>query len=406
MRLLYTIGVRFYAFTVRIAAFFVPKAKDWVNGRAHLWDTLPKINNRDVYWFHCASLGEFDQGLPVMNLLRQKQPDAFILVTFFSPSGFNHYQKRQHPADFACYIPIDTARNARRFVAHFRPKTAFFIKYEFWANHIRELKNIHCELYSVSTSLRPGQHFFKWYGGFFRNTLQQFNYFFAQNQSTVDLLHSINIKNVMLSGDTRFDRVIENKKTIAENPIITDFVNGSQSVFIAGSTWPQDEELLNELIGSNRFEKYIVAPHNVDTNHVNGLVTRLKAPAVKYSEWGKQEGQETRILIIDTIGQLASAYSYASIAYVGGGFSGSLHNILEPAVFGLPVLFGPKFTRFPEAQAFIDNGIGFSVANEQELNHTVQQLITDRDQIAEKSIRFVEKNRGAAEKIMQFVFNK
>lgn len=406
MRLFYTIGVRLYAFSVRIAALFVPKAKDWVAGRKNLWKSLPEADDKEVYWFHCASLGEFDQGLPVMNLLRKQKPKAFILVSFFSPSGFNHYHKRQHPADFVCYIPIDTAGNARRFVTHFRPKAAFFIKYEFWANHIRELKKNDCELYSVSTSLRSGQHFFKWYGGFFRNTLKQFNYFFAQNQSTVDLLHSIAVDNVLLSGDTRFDRVIEHKKAVAENPIISAFVNGSQSVFIAGSTWPQDEELLKELIGSNRFEKYIVVPHNVDSNHVNSLMARLKTPAAKYSEWNTQKKTETPVLIIDTIGQLASAYSYAAIAYVGGGFSGSLHNILEPAVFGLPVLFGPKFSRFPEAQAFIDNGIGFSVTNEQELTHTIQQLIADRDQIAEKSIRFVEKNRGAAEKIMQFVFNK
>lgn len=404
MRLLYTIGVRLYAFTVRIAALFIPKARDWVNGRKNVWNALPEVKAREVYWFHCASLGEFDQGLPVMNLLRKQKPDAFILVTFFSPSGFNHYHKRQHPVDFACYIPIDTARNARRFVAHFQPKVTFFIKYEFWANHISELKKRKCELYSISTSLRPGQHFFKWYGGFFRNTLQQFNYFFAQNQTTVDLLHSIDIKNVMLSGDTRFDRVIENKNGLTENPIIRSFVGESKNVFIAGSTWPQDEELLQELIQSNRFEKYIIAPHNVNKQHIVSLMARLNSPVVRYSESNDQQLQPSPILVIDTIGQLASAYSYASIAYVGGGFSGSLHNILEPAVFGIPVIFGPKFSRFPEAQVFIDNGIGFSVADEQELNCTVQQLIADRDQIAEKSIHFVEKNRGAAEKIMQFVF--
>lgn len=403
MRLAYTIGVRLYAFTVRIAALFVPKAKDWVNGRKNLWNTLPEVKGKEVYWFHCASLGEFDQGLPVMNLLRNKKPEAFVVVTFFSPSGFNHYQKRQHPVDFACYIPVDTTGKAKRFVAHFHPKIAFFIKYEFWANHIRELKKNDCELYSVSTSLRPGQHFFKWYGGFFRNTLQQFNYFFAQNQPTVDLLNSIDIKNVMLSGDTRFDRVIEHKQTVPENRVISDFVNGSKSVFIAGSTWPQDEELLEELIAGNRFDKYIIVPHNVDASHVNSLVAKLKIPVVKYSEWSEREGGNTSVLIIDTIGQLASAYAYAAVAYVGGGFSGSLHNILEPAVFGLPVIFGPKFSRFPEAQAFIDNGIGFSVANEQELNHTVTQVIADRDQIAEKSIRFVEKNQGAAEKIIRYV---
>lgn len=405
MKLLYTAGVRFYAFVLRIAAPFHPKAKSWIDGRKKLWDSLPQTD-KDVFWFHCASLGEFDQGLPVMNLLREQKPNAFILVTFFSPSGYNHYQKRKHSVDFACYISIDTQKNAKRFVRHFQPKAAFFIKYEFWANHISEVKKINGKLYSVSTSLRPSQHFFKWYGGFFRNTLKQFNYFFAQNQLTVDLLETIGIKHVLLTGDTRFDRVIENKNSLIENEYINRFVGKTDSVFIAGSTWPKDEEILSGLIHSNEFDKYIIAPHNVNKQQIDELIDKIQIPVARYSELNKEKMKEVNVLIIDTIGQLASAYSYGTIAYVGGGFSGSLHNILEPAVFGLPVIFGPKFGRFPEAQLFIDSEIGFSISNSQELLSTVNHLKLNHELISEKSIRFVEQNKGASEKIVQKLFKK
>lgn len=406
MRFFYTTGVRLYAFIVQTASFFNSKANDWVKGREKLWESLPSTNDKDVYWFHCASLGEFDQGLPVMNLLRKEKPDAFILVTFFSPSGYNHYHKRQNPVDFACYIPVDTPGNARRFVAHFQPETAFFVKYEFWFNHISELKKNGCKIYSVSTLLRPDQHFFKWYGGFFRKMLKQFDYFFAQNQSTVDLLSSIEIKNVLLTGDTRFDRVVENKNKLADNPLIQQFIGNAQSVFIAGSTWPKDEELIEDLVNSRQFEKYIIAPHNVDKAHTDNLLRKVKGPVARYSSLKDGQHVNTNVLIIDSIGQLASAYSYASIAYVGGGFSGSLHNILEPAVFGLPVIFGPKFSRFPEAQAFIDEGIGFSAGTTQELDAYIEQIKENRDVISEKSIRFVEKNKGAAGKIVRFVLER
>lgn len=403
MKLAYTAGIRFYSFVLRILAFFHPKAKDWTEGRKNLWNSLPHTD-KEVFWFHCASLGEFDQGLPVMNLLRERKPNAFILVTFFSPSGYNHYQKRNHPVDFTCYIPIDTKKNARRFVHHFQPKAVFFIKYEFWANHISEIKKNGGKLYSVSTLLRPSHHFFKWYGNFFRDTLKQFDYFFVQNQLTIDLLETIGIKNVLLSGDTRFDRVIENKNSLTENKHISHFVNKSNSVFIAGSTWSKDEDLLFDLIQSNEFDKYIIAPHNVDKQHIHELIEKIKIPVVRYSELNENEVKKANVLIIDTIGQLASAYSYGTIAYVGGGFSGSLHNILEPAVFGLPVIFGPKFSRFPEAQSFIDSEIGFSISGSQELVNTILHLKAHRTIISEKSIRFVEQNKGASEKIIHKIF--
>lgn len=401
MRSFYTLGIRLYSILLGVVAPFIPKAKDWKQGRKNSWKHLPALAGKDVYWFHCASLGEFDQGLPVMNLLRSKYPDAFILVTFFSPSGFNHYHKRQHPADFVSYIPVDTKANAKRFVSHFKPKATFFVKYEFWINHINALKVQGSKLYSISTALRPNQHFFSWYGGFFRAALKQFDYFFAQNQVTVDLLHSIGIKDVMFTGDTRFDRVIENKRNLVVNQQIIDFVGDSKDVFIAGSTWPKDEEVLRKLIRSNRFEKFIIAPHNVDESHVEGIEKMVANTSVRLSQFDGVS--HANVLIIDSIGQLASAYSLAKVAYVGGGFSGSLHNILEPAVFGLPVIFGPKHSRFPEGETFIKAGIAYAIASEGELLTVVDTILNSFAGRPEKSIAFVEKNQGAAKTIISLV---
>lgn len=401
MRLFYTLGIRIYSILLGIVAPFIPKAKDWKQGRKNNWKHLPAVKGKDVYWFHCASLGEFDQGLPVMNLLRSKYPDAFILVTFFSPSGFNHYHKRQHPADFVSYIPVDTKANAKRFVSHFKPKATFFVKYEFWINHINALKVQGSKLYSISTALRPNQHFFSWYGGFFRAALKQFDYFFAQNQVTVDLLNSIGISCVEFSGDTRFDRVIENRRNLVVNEQIIDFVGTSKNVFIAGSTWPKDEEVLQDLLNSNRFEKYIVAPHNVDASHVEGIEKLISTTSIRLSQYTKDA--TAKVLIVDSIGQLASAYSLAKIAYVGGGFSGSLHNILEPAVFGLPVIFGPKHSRFPEGETFIKAGIGFSIQSKEDLMQQVDSLLQSYDGRPEMSVSFVEKNQGAAQKVINLV---
>ncbi|MCO5259310.1 MAG: 3-deoxy-D-manno-octulosonic acid transferase [Crocinitomicaceae bacterium] len=406
MKALYSIGIRCYAFVIRIASFFNPKAKDWVNGRKNFWQSLPNIKEKEVYWFHCASLGEFDQGLPVMNLLRKENPSAFILVTFFSPSGMNFYQKRKHPVDYACYLPIDTQQNAKRFITHFKPKHAFFVKYEFWANYIFELKKNKSKIYSISTLLRPNHRFFKWYGGYFRKILNQFDYFFVQNQSTFDLLKSINIHNAMITGDTRYDRVIENKNNLVKNEILSAFIGTSKAVFIAGSTWPKDEEVLKPIFEENLFERYIIAPHNVDEIHVQSLIKTINKPVIRYSKITPDELTAGSILVIDTIGLLASAYSYGSISYIGGGYSKSLHNILEPAVFGLPVIFGPIYNRFPEAQAFIDNGIGFSIKDTSELKTVIKHVISQKEEISHKSSLFIEENKGAAQKILSAILSR
>ncbi len=400
MNWLYTLGIRFYGMILWIAQFFVPKAKSWIEGRKNFWSRLPDVQHKDVYWFHCASLGEFDQGLPLMNRLKAENPNLFLLVTFFSPSGFEHYHKRQHAADFVCYLPLDTRSNARKFIRHFKPSHVFFVKYEFWTNYIAEAKNSGAKVYSVSALFREDHRFFKWYGGQFRETLRQIDYFFVQNQSSLQLLKSIGIGNAVLCGDTRFDRVIENRKNVQPDEKIKRFLN-EKKAFVVGSCWPEDESLLQNLILKEIGLPVIMAPHDISENHLLQIEKRFGDHIVRYSQWNGEMGK--RILLIDSIGKLANAYSYGKIAYVGGGFSGGLHNILEPAVFGLPVIFGPRHKRFPEAQTFIDAGVGFAVSTEQELNQAWSFILAHEAELSIKTENLVKESTGATEKILDFL---
>jgi 3-deoxy-D-manno-octulosonic-acid transferase len=399
MNLLYSLGIRFYGGILWVAQFFNPKAKSWVLGRKDFWNQLPQVNNQTIYWFHCASLGEFDQGLPLMNQLKSENPSIYILVTFFSPSGFENYQKRKHAADFVCYLPLDTKSNARKFIQHFKPQKVFFIKYEFWTNYILEAKRINAKVYSISALFRSDHRFFKWYGNQFRTTLRQIDYFFVQNQSSLDLLKSIGINQAVLSGDTRFDRVIENKKNVQKDAILEDFVK-EEKAFVIGSSWPEDEELLKTFIRACS-NPVIIAPHDISENHLIQIEKKFENESIRYSNW--ETNSSKKVLLIDSIGKLANAYSYGEIAYVGGGFSGSLHNILEPAVFGLPVIFGPKHKRFPEAQTFIDAGIGFSVANEEALKTAFNYIKQNQESLKIKTTELVLSSKGATQKIIDFL---
>ena len=397
MHILYNIGVFLLGIVMKSAALFHPKAKEWIIGRKNFFKELPSVKNKEVVWFHCASLGEFDQGLPLMEKIKLKKPNVFLLVTFYSPSGMNHYHKRNHSADYVCYLPLDTSSNANKFIQHFRPSQAYFIKYEFWSNYIFTAKKNGAMLFNISGIFREDHRFFKWYGSFFRKTLKQFDWFFVQNEKSSHLLQSIGLKNVSITGDNRYDRVIENKKKCPENQIISTFKN-NQRLIIIGSSWPEDESIILPWILKNDV-KVLIAPHNVDQKHIEQLKKNLPN-AVQYSKALLADIQNTRVMILDTIGHLASAYKYGTIAYVGGGFSGSLHNILEPAVFGLPVLFGPKFDRFPEAQAFIDNGFGFSVSTTKEFVFTLDKIDKTYSEISEKEISFIQENTGASDKII------
>lgn len=397
MHLLYNIGVGAYGIAIRIASLFLPKAKKWIDGRKNWTSNLPEITHQGVVWFHCASLGEFDQGLPLMNKIKAEKPEIFLLITFFSPSGFEHYQKRDHQADFVCYLPLDTPSNAKKFIQHFSPSKSFFVKYEFWGNYILAAKKNGSEIYNISGIFRPNQRFFKWHGGFFRKILKQFDHFFVQNETSKELLNSIQITNVSITGDSRFDRVIENRDKAKDNALIEQF-KGNDQLVIIGSSWPADEALLVPWINGSKF-KILIAPHQVDDKHVGQIISGITRKVDRYSALNEESASDLEVLVLDTIGHLASAYKYGTIAYVGGGFSGSLHNILEPAVFGLPVIFGPKHSRFPEAQAFIDGGFGFVVETTKEFEKAFNKIVADLDRISEKEQKFVEANAGASEKI-------
>lgn len=396
MHFLYNSGIQLYELAIRTAALFNPKAKNWIDGRKDYFEHLPKIPiDQKVIWFHCASLGEFDMALPVMNLIKERHPSIFLLVTFFSPSGIEHYNKRKHQVDLAVYLPSDKPSNAEKFIKHFHPDKVFFVKYEFWSNYIFEAKKQNVQVFSLCSIFREDHRFFKWYGGFFRKTLKEVDFFYTQNETSTLLLADIGITNFMTSGDTRFDRVIENKKSLESNPRIEAFLK-DEKAFIIGSSWPEDETIVIPYILQNPNKKFIIAPHNIDEAHVSSIETKLSNLTERFTE----NNGGKNVLILNTIGHLASAYSYGEIAYVGGGFSGNLHNILEPAVFGLPVLFGPKFKRFPEASQFIHLGIGFSVKTSEEFTSALNEIYKNLPAISEKTSTTVTKNTGASVKIL------
>jgi 3-deoxy-D-manno-octulosonic-acid transferase len=404
MQFFYNLGIYSYGLLIKLISPFNPKAKLWINGRNDFFENLPSISNENIYWFHCASLGEFDQALPVINLIKSTNPSIFVLVTFFSPSGYLHYHKRSHKADFVCYLPLDTTKNAKRFIKHFNPTKAFFVKYEFWANYIFELKKTKAELYSISAIFRPEQRFFKKNNSFFKSILFKFDHFFIQNERSAELLESIGITNYTITGDTRFDRVIENKKNLVKNEILEQFSNDEKTL-ILGSTWLVDEKLILPIINQESWnQKVIIAPHDISENHISEILKLLQTPYIRYSnlEKGGKYNNE-KVLILDTIGHLATAYSYGELAYVGGGFTGNLHNILEPAVFGLPVIFGPKHSRFPEGEMFINEGIGFSISSETEFQEKYFFILKNLADLKSKSEKFIQKQTGASEKIISFL---
>lgn len=405
MHLLYNFSVLLLGFFIRIYSVFSPKAKKWVDGRRN-WeaslDSLP--NNQPIIWFHCASLGEFDQGLELMFLLKKRSPSSLIVVTFFSPSGMEHYQKRRNCVDYALYLPLDTPRNAKLFMDKLAPDYAIFIKYEFWANFIFAAKKKGVVLLSVSTLLRRNQVYFKFYGGFFRKVLRSFDYFFVQNMETADLLHSIQIKNVEITGDTRFDRVLANKQfslTSMEGESQNDqlfnaFLNGEKAI-IFGSSWHSEEEFLEALLASGSNRKIILAPHDIQEINVKRLVSRLGDKAIRFTEFNDFKDQQ--VLLLDTIGQLSMAYYYGDVAVIGGGFSGKLHNILEPLAFGLPVIFGPKHSKFPEADQAISNQFAFSVSTKEAFLEAIQLISNDIEEMQALSMNFILNNSGASKKI-------
>ncbi|MBL4678541.1 MAG: 3-deoxy-D-manno-octulosonic acid transferase [Mucilaginibacter sp.] len=396
----YNIGISLYSWIVRLVSLFSNKAKLWVNGRRN--QEIKQLGS--CIWFHFASLGEFEQGRPVLERMRKLYPDEKFIVTFFSPSGYE-IRKNTPLADAVYYLPVDTAANARQFVSSLSPRMAIFTKYEYWYHFFNELHKQHIPLYVISSIFRPGQVFFKWYGSLHRKMLKMVTWFFVQDADSKHLLHDVGITNVTISGDTRFDRVWANAQQPKALPEIQQFKSG-QKLFIAGSTWPQDEALIAELIKQHPDWKFIIAPHEIGTDKIDGLMGLVpKENSIRFSQISNLQSL-TSNLIIDNIGMLSSLYQYADIAYIGGGFGAGIHNTLEAAAFGMPVIFGPKYQKFKEARDLVELKGGFSINRQEELNCIAGKLMDDeqaRHVSAVIAKSYVEQNVGATDAILGYV---
>ena len=398
---LYNIGISFYGLVLRVFSLFNTKAKLFIEGRTQLFEQIEKTldPSKTNIWFHFASLGEFEQGRPVLEKIKTLYPNKNIVITFFSPSGYE-VRKNYALAAGVFYLPLDTAANARKFVAVIKPEIAIFTKYEYWYHYFKVLHQHNIPLYVISGIFRPDQIFFKWYGSFNRKILSFVNHFFVQNQESVDLLKSIHLENVSLSGDTRFDRVAENAqspKTIQE---VADFC-GSNPVFIAGSSWQADEQLIAGLIAQHPDWKFIIAPHETDDSHIAALRKIIPA-AITHSELLKGSKKIAQTLIIDNIGILSSLYQYGNIAYIGGGFGAGIHNTLEAAAYGIPVIFGPKYAKFQEAKDLIEIGAAISIETESDLSAAFLQFQKNAaaGKIAQK---YVQDKTGSTRQILDYI---
>jgi len=411
MFFLYNLLVQIAGLGIKIVAVFSPKIKLFVDGRKAVFQTLEdKIKPSDkTIWFHAASLGEFEQGLPVMEKIKEKFPNHKIVVTFFSPSGYE-VRKNNTIADATVYLPLDTKSNAKKFLKLVHPEMVFFIKYEFWPNYLNELKKSNITTYLISGIFRENQAFFKWYGGFYRKALKTFDYFFVQNESSKKLLQSLGFQNVKISGDTRFDRVV----AILERDNSLDFIEkfkDNKTTIVIGSSWPKDEELLVNYINLSSEEiKFIIAPHNIKEEQISNLKSQITKKTVLFSEKNDIDLSNFNVFIIDTIGILTKIYSYADIAYVGGGFGNpGVHNLLEPATFGIPIIVGPNYSHFAEATALVHQEGCISIKNQNELNEAFDNLISNEDIRHEKGHiceTFVQMNKGATQTIMNHILNE
>lgn len=399
MLCLYNFGIFFYGLLVKGLALFNPKAKLFIQGRQKIFPLLEeKINSRHKHvWFHFASLGEFEQGRPVLEKIKERYPEKKIVITFFSPSGYEI--RKDYPlADGVFYLPMDTAANAQRFIDIIQPEIAIFTKYEFWYHYFKTLKKNNIPLFLISGIFRPEQLFFKWYGGFYRRMLNCVTHFFVQNIESMTLLEKIGIEEVSLSGDTRFDRVYENVAAAKKLALVEQFIQQSK-VLIAGSTWPQDEALIAILIKKYPDWKVILAPHEIGASHINALKD-LYPEAIKYSDLQNHAQANPQVLIIDNIGLLSSLYQYGTLAYIGGGFGAGIHNTLEAAAFGLPAIFGPNFHKFQEAKDLVALQAAISIASEEELEQAF--LLFSHDAASGKKARdYVVQKKGATAGILK-----
>lgn len=401
---MYQVAIYLYLCGVAVASIFSKKVKKMWKGERQTLDILKsKVNpNHQYIWFHAASLGEFEQGRPLIERIRADYPEYKILLTFFSPSGYEVRKNYEH-ADIVCYLPIDTIRNARRFLRTVRPCMAFFIKYEFWYNYLHILKHRNVPVYSVSSIFREHQIFFRWYGKSYAGVLRCFTHFFVQNEKSKHLLHTIGIDTVDVVGDTRFDRVLQIKEKAQQLPIVEAF-KADKKVFVAGSSWAPDEDIFIPFMNECKDWKMIIAPHVISEEHLKRIEEKCKGKTVRYTATTPEEAAQAQCLLIDCYGLLSSVYHYGEVAYVGGGFGVGIHNVLEAVVWKMPVLFGPNHQRFQEAQELIKAKGGFEITDSSSFAHMMQQFMTQQEYLrlsGEAAGSYVESKAGATHKILK-----
>ncbi len=399
-----------YPFGIRIASIWNDKATLWIKGRKIFPTIDSSAARKETIWMHCASLGEFEQGHPLIEKIRTEYPGSIIVISFFSPSGYE-IEKNNSNADYVFYLPSDSFSNAKKFIDLINPTLVLWIKYEYWYYYLKELKKRNIPTLLISGYFRKDQPFFKWYRNFWTEMLKCFTYYFLQNEDSKILLENLNIKNVTVTGDTRFDRVITIVENFYEVPLIKEFC-GNNKVIVAGSTWEDDEAELLHYAKTNAHIKFIIAPHEVDKENIRDVKKKF-VNSILYSEWitGNPQpatgNQQSNCLIIDSIGILSRLYKYADITYVGGGFSyDGLHNILEAAVYGKPVIFGPEIEKNFEAQELIECGGGITISNALELEKTLTDLFNNSDELKNRGIaakNYVYNNAGATKKIMEYI---
>ncbi len=407
---MYNIIIYIYLLGVAIASRWNEKIRKMWRGERNSFNILrTNVDPAAKYlWFHAASLGEFEQGRPIIERLRKNHPEYKILLTFFSPSGYE-VRKNYEGADIICYLPLDTPLNVRRFFKLVRPEMAFFIKYEFWWNYMTYMKKHDIPVYSVSCIFRPQQVFFRWYGHNYRRVLNCITKFFVQNDKSRELLSTLGITNVEITGDTRFDRVLEIKKAATQKaanmPIVDAFAKGHK-VFVAGSSWQPDEDIFIKYFNEHKDWKVVIAPHVIGEDHLQQILSKLKRTAVRYTQTTPEEAAKADCLIIDCFGLLSSIYSCAKVTYVGGGFGVGIHNVLEAAVWNVPVIFGPNNKRFQEAQELLASKGGMEISTYEEFEILMNRLDSDEHYLKASSDAaggYVMTKAGAADKVIESV---
>ena len=405
---MYNLGIYFMSLFIRLVSPFKRKARLMIDGHKSVFNLLEKeIDKKAKYiWFHVASLGEFEQARPLIEEIKNSKPEYKILLTFFSPSGYE--VRYNYPlADIVTYLPFDTKKNARRFLELTNPHMVIFIKYEFWYNYINEIYQRRIPVYLVSAIFRKNQSFFKKLRSPYRNMLSLYTHFFVQDDESHKLLQKHGIKNVTVAGDTRIDRVIEIQKQTVNLPIVEKFIDKGSIIFIAGSSWPADEDIFINYFNSHPNLKLIIAPHEIDESHLTEIEKKLSRPSQRYSGLTDTDTVNADCMIIDCFGLLASVYRYADIGYIGGGFGDGIHNLPEAAVYGIPVIFGPNFIKFREAHALIATGGGFTIKNRAELNKLMESFINEpelREKAGKEAKNYIFSNSGATNTILNHIF--